>query len=384
MKKILFLAVSFVMALAVKAQSSATDVTSLLTNADFEKGTEGWDGTFVTQNSVQPNFSGTFLERWAGVYAQDQSTGKKTTVDGVEYYMLKDLFCSQTIKVDKAFYVLEAYVNAVQQNVEKMNPVTGVLLYANDDATSCATGNGQPELFKVGTFVTDTALTVGLCTKSTTANWIAWDNLKLTKYAVSTIEEGKLLWVKDELGVLQAEAEELMSSDMSAALRAELESSIAAIDAITTYADGVALRQTMEKQIADAKTSIEGYEKLMAKIEDIFANVLIDAEMNGYAELEAVVNAVMDKYTAGSIENAGVESELKALDEAVFAFRVANADGTKSFDVTDMFVTNSMVRTSSDGWDFAKDVKPGFQHEVAEFYDIVERYEIGGTTHNDN
>lgn len=365
------------MALAVNAQNGE-DVTSLLTNADFEKGTEGWDGTFVTQNSAQPNFSGTFLERWAGLHAQDQSTGKKTTVDGVEYYMLKDLFCSQTIKVDKAFYVLEAYVNAVQQNVEKMNPVTGVLLYANDDATSCATGNGQPELFKVGTFVTDTALTVGLCTKSTTANWIAWDNLKLTKYAVSTIEEGKLLWVKDELGVLQAEAEELMSSDMSAALRAELESSIAAIDAITTYADGVALRQTMEKQIADAKTSIEGYEKLMAKIEDIFANVLIDAEMNGYAELEAVVNAVMDKYTAGSIENAGVESELKALDEAVFAFRVANADGTESFDVTDMFVTNPTVRTkdATAGWTIENvlrdgkpiDNMPAWGHNTMEFW----------------
>ena len=65
MKKLTLLAMSFIMALTVKAQG-VEDVTSLLTNPDFESGTTGWDGTFVTQNSTQPNFSGTFLERWAG------------------------------------------------------------------------------------------------------------------------------------------------------------------------------------------------------------------------------------------------------------------------------------------------------------------------------
>lgn len=346
------------MALAVNAQDAGTDITSQFENADFEAGSSnGWTVTgpankqnLGTANTAANNgYQGTyFMEAW-------KPSGSS----------LNDFEWSQTKNVPNGFYVVKALAHSIEQS-KNVTP-QGTFIFAEDKQVEVTTTTASE--YTVVAEVTDDTLTIGYRGVSCNANWTACDYFRIIQCYGETEDAAKLSWVKYELNLLQAEAEELMSSDMSTTVRAGLEASIAAIANLTNYADADALWQTMKKQVADAKTSIEGYEKLMAKIEDIFANVLIDAEMNGYAELEAVVNAVMDKYDNGSIENAGIEAELKALDDAVFAFRVANADGTKSFDVTDMFVTNSMVRTSSDGWNFAKDVKPGFQHEVAEFFD---------------
>lgn len=353
------------MALAVNAQETGVDVTSKFTNTDFEGNTNtGWTITGqnagVMNTAVANNYQGTyFMEAWCN------SSGN-----------LADFDWSQTVTLPKGYYVVKALAHAIKQNQTTTPESKGVYLYANDQQVEIkSTVAAEHVVFGQ---VKDSTLTIGYRAKSCNVNWVAVDDYHVIQCYGETEDAAKLSWVKYELNLLQAEAEELMSSDMSTTVRAGLEASIAAIANLTNYADADALWQTMKKQVADAKTSIEGYEKLMAKIEDIFANVLIDAEMNGYAELEAVVNAVMDKYTAGSIENAGVESELKALDEAVFAFRVANADGTESFDVTDMFVTNPTVRTkeATSGWTIENvlrdgkpiDNMPAWGHNTMEFW----------------
>ncbi len=363
MKKILFLAVSFVMALAVNAQNAGTDITSQFENADFEAGSSnGWTVTgpankqnLGTANTAANNgYQGTyFMEAW-------KPSGSS----------LNDFEWSQTKNVPNGFYVVKALAHSIEQSKD-VTP-QGTFIFAEDKQVEVTTTTASE--YTVVAEVTDDTLTIGYRGVGCNANWTACDYFRIIQCYGETEDAAKLSWVKYELNLLQAEAEELMSSDMSTTVRAGLEASIAAIANLTNYADADALWQTMKKQVADAKTSIEGYEKLMAKIEDIIANVLIDAEMNGYAELEAVVYAVMDKYTAGSIENAGVESELKALDEAVFAFRVANADGTESFDVTDMFVTNPTVRTkdATAGWTIeggrTDPNMPAWGHNTMEFW----------------
>ncbi len=361
MKKITLLAMSFMMALMVKAQG-AEDVTSLLANPDFENGTTSWDGTFVTQGSAQPNFSGTFLERWAGYYAKDQSTGVYNE-DGVEYYKLIDLFCSQTIAVDNGFYVLEAYVNAVQQNLGSLNPVTGVLLFANDDVTSCATGNGQPELFKVGTVVTDGSLTVGLRTESTTANWIAWDNLKLVRYTGATIDEAKTLWAKDEMNLLKEELELLIENPMSAELRDAINDSFAAIETVTTYVDANALWNTMKAQAEEAEACIVAYEKLIEKIYEVFE--MADNNDNTDDLYDAADAAQID-YDDELLSAAEALATIDALNQAVYEYEMSIADGSIAFDVTERYVTNAALRDNNKGW---LGTSPVFGQGVAEFFD---------------
>ena len=360
MKKLTLLAMSLVMALTVKAQG-VEDVTSLLTNPDFESGTTGWDGTFVTQNSTQPNFSGTFLERWAGYHAKDQSTGVYNE-DGAEYYKLIDLFCSQTIAVENGFYVFEAYVNAVQQNVSSMNPVTGVLLFANDDVTSCATGNGQPELFKVGTIVTDGSLTVGLRTENTTANWIAWDNLKLVRYTGATIDEAKTLWAKDEMNLLKEVLEGIIENPMSADLRDAIYASFEEIESVSTYAEAEALWNTMKAQAEEAEACVAAYEKLILKIDALWT--MVD---EGADELEDVIWDAEEAYNGETLSAAEALAEIDALNDAVYEYNLSIADGTVGFAVTEKYVVNPSVRKNLDGWKW-DGAKPGLEHEVQEFY----------------
>lgn len=355
------------MALAVNAQNAGTDITSQFENADFEAGSSnGWTVTGPANKQNLGTASTAANNGYQGTYFMEAWRPSGTDLNDFEW--------SQTKSVPNGFYVVKALAHSIEQS-KNVTP-QGTFIFAEDKQVEVTTTTASEYTVFAG--VTDSTLTIGYRGVGCNANWTACDYFRIIQCYGETEDAAKLSWVKYELNLLQAEAEELMSSDMSTTVRAGLEASIAAIANLTNYVDADALWQTMKKQVADAKTSIEGYEKLMTKIEDIFANVLIDAEMNGYAELEAVVNAVMDKYTAGSIENAGVESELKALDEAVFAFRVANADGTESFDVTDMFVTNPTVRTkdATAGWTIENvlrdgkpiDNMPAWGHNTMEFW----------------
>jgi hypothetical protein len=360
MKKITLLAMSFIMALTVKAQYG-TDVTNLLTNPDFESGTTGWEGTFATQNSAVPNFSGTFLERWAGYHALDQSTGVYKEGD-IEYYKLIDLFCSQTISVENGFYVLEAYVNAVQQNLGSLNPVTGVLLFANDDVTSCATGNGQPELFKVETTVTDGSLTVGLRTENTTANWIAWDNLKLVRYTGATIDEAKVLWMKDEMNPLKENLELLIKNPMSAELRDAINESFDAIEIVTTFVAAEALWNTMKAQVEEAEACVAAYEQLILRIDEMY-----EEAKNGdnTYDLFNAAHAAHVKYNGEILSAAEALAEIEVLNQAVYDYQMSIADGSIAFDVTERYITNPTLRENSNGWSGSK---PGLEHQVMEFF----------------
>ena len=326
------------MALAVKAQSSATDVTSLLTNPDFEEGSTGWtisggNGNWQVANTAA-NFSYSavnFMEDWIG-------SGSN----------LPDLDCHQVLTVDNGVYVLVALAHATQQSNAAIE-IKGMNMYANLDSVAVS-GTTPPNEYRIMTVVADGNLKIGYCGKNINANWVAWDNVRLYKYEAETVEAGKLAFVKDQLVEVQAAAEELIGQPMQKSLEDGMKASIASIATVASYEEANALWKALKQQIADAKVSIAAYEKLYEKLNQILADILIDDSMNGYAELEAVTYASMDKYNAGSMDAAGVEAELKTLDDAIFAFNLANADGRRGFDVTDMFVTNPTVYTTAEGW----------------------------------
>ncbi len=369
MKKITLLAMSLVMALTVKAQGSE-DVTHLLTNASFDAQTTaettpvtGWAGEFQTQTASYENFTGTFAEKWCGSYKT--GTGQVLEEDGKTYYLLSDFSCSQTIDVENGVYVLGAYVIANNQDLTRLNPVHGVLLCANEDTTSCTSGNGVPAWHQVTTVVTDGKLTVALRTQSTTANWVAWDGIVLTRYAGATVEEAKLAWVLDELNKLSETALTLADGTIQASLVEAINATVNAIGDVTTYDAGAALLATLQEQVAAAELSAEAYVHLVTAL-DAAANELGQGFTEGVEDFEAAVEVAQAVYDNATATVEEVEAAIAKLQEDLFTFQMLNADGTIAFDVTERFMTNPTMRKNAEGWSGSQ---PGLEYEVMEFYD---------------
>ena len=158
------------------------DVTDeYVTNPDFNGSIDGWTDTYSEaaqnhgyQSANYRNGSiriSQFAEAW-----RDKSNWRR----------LGDAAISQQLTLIPAGkYRLEADAIGVYQGDES-TPVTGVLLFLNDgtnEATSTiSTGNGKPEHFSVEMTTSNSQLTIGVCTRNTTANWLAFDNVKLYWY----------------------------------------------------------------------------------------------------------------------------------------------------------------------------------------------------------
>ena len=186
MKKFTLLAMSFAMALTVKAQE---DVTSLLTNPDFESDASGWTivgGNKIAATAANYGYNGIkFIENWV---AAPETLG--------------DQSWSQTIEVPNGVYVIKSLAHAVLQSDASVVPA-GVAIYANKDEVAVTTTNTNPPTeYSVATVVTDGKLTIGYRITSCNINWAAWDNVRVFQYTGATEEEAKLAWMRDELETL--------------------------------------------------------------------------------------------------------------------------------------------------------------------------------------
>ena len=171
---------------------SWVDITSAnVMYPSFDGTISGWTVTFDNSNSDNRGYQSAyynnensgvyiyqFLEAWANNNTNDSNWRGK--------YNLGDGQLSQAIyNLSAGKLRLEADIIAVDQNLGN-NPVTGVYLFISDGTkeatTEVATDNGKPEHFSVEFDNTASSVTIGLRTESTTANWIAIDNVKLYWY----------------------------------------------------------------------------------------------------------------------------------------------------------------------------------------------------------
>lgn len=159
------------------------DVTEdFVTNPKFNGNIDGWEDNFweASQNHGyqsanyrnQSIFISQFAEAWRP--NNDWWTG------GV----LGDGSISQQLTgLPAGRFRLEVDAIATDQGYRN-DPVSGVLLFINDGTTeavtSMSTGNGAPEHFSVEMPTTQSELTIGVRTENTTANWLAFDNVKLS------------------------------------------------------------------------------------------------------------------------------------------------------------------------------------------------------------
>ena len=159
-----------------EGSTPAIDVTSLITNPSFGGNTDGWivdmpnaynkgyQGARYTNGDVTIDL---FAEAWIDSNAGTLGTGSITqTLTGL----------------NDGLYTLE--VDAIACNQRTGETVTGVELIANSKSTystAVATGNERPEHFTLLCYCVGGIMTIGLqTTASATANWIAFDNVKLT------------------------------------------------------------------------------------------------------------------------------------------------------------------------------------------------------------
>ena len=348
MKKITLLAMSFIMALTVKAQYG-TDVTSLLTNPDFESGTDGWTttgGVKIAGTAANYGYNGTsFMEEWI---SSDQNLG--------------DREWSQTINVPNGVYAIRVLAHAVKQSDGSVVP-SGVVIYANSDEVPVTTTNTNPPTeYVVATVVTDGKLTIGYRIKSCNINWTAWDNIRISQYLSESVDEAKTWWVKDEMNLLKEDLELLIENPMSAALRDAINESFDAIESVNTYADADALWTTMKAQAEEAEACVVAYEKLIEKIDEVME--MVDNNDNTDDLYDAADAAQID-YEDELLSAAEALATIDALNQAIFDYQMSIADGSIAFDVTERYVANPTLRDNNKGW---SGNNPAFGHGVAEFY----------------
>lgn len=350
MKKITLLAMSFVMALTVKAQRG-TDVTNLLSDPDFESSATGWTivgGNKIAATAATYGYNGTnFIENWVAA----PST-------------LGDQSWSQTIEVPNGIYVVRSLAHAVLQSDASVVP-SGVAIYANQDMVPVTTTNTNPPTeYTVATIVTDGKLKVEYRISSCNVNWAAWDNVRLMQYVGDTEEAAKLLWMQDELDALAVSAMELIEAPMSQALKDAIQASVDAIADVVTYDDVAALLETLKAQLAEAELCIEAYARLLATLEA--ANAELERGFSeGLDEFYDAIDAAQAAYEAAELGLEETEAAILKLLKDIEAFQMANADGTERFDMTDRYMTNPTLRKNSQGWSGST---PGLEYEVMEFF----------------
>ena len=353
MKKFTLLAMSLMMALCVKAEYGV-DITGQLANPDFENGAEGWSivgGNKIAATAASYGYNGTnFMEEWV---PSNENIGDRSW--------------SQTIEVPNGVYVIRALAHAVKQSDGSLVP-EGVSIYANSDAVAVTTTHTNPPAeYSVYTQVTDGKLTVGFRIEKCNVNWTAWDNVRVTQYTAETMDQALVNFAKDEMMFLAVEAEELIASKIQASLAEGMEASAAAIETVGTWAEAEALWNTFKAQIEEAKASLEAYAALQAKLEQAYVwgeeglSEAID-------EFMAAITTAEEIYDEAPLNVEDTRAAVVALDNAIFEFFMANADGTISVDVTEKFMTNSSVRENISSWTVDGD-RPTFGHGVGEFYE---------------
>lgn len=197
----------------------ATDI--VLVNASLDGNINGWENTFQSgvtavncgyQGASYTNNGTTLTELGSALNEDDQPAYLNGFIEAwrpneEDPHHIGDAQLSQTIYgLPTGVYKLTCDANAVQQGSYFPNPVEGVKLFIATDTgkevfINVATGNGNPEHFSV-TFTCPEgvrAMTFGLKTENTTANWIAADNFRIYYYGNSGDLPPEMLILMDQV-----------------------------------------------------------------------------------------------------------------------------------------------------------------------------------------
>lgn len=317
------------------SEENPLDATEYLVNPSFEDGTKGWtiDGLVSQTNSSFTKKNGsTYMEKWVG---QGNKVGNASI--------------TQTVTdLPNGIYKLTVAAQNLNQSSTSQK-CEGARIFADDEETTVYTPNDYSVTF---TNLTNGA-TIGFEANGATGNWLATDNFRLSLIGVISAEV-----VLAETARLTAEAEALTQHMMCRTAADELAAAITKTKAITaTYTDAEVADavKAIKLAIGNARTSIAQYQALAKAADD--AEAIYDAGMNGAEELKAEIDKARKLYANDTATKAQIEEEIRLLEKAVLAFRIANATpgtGTApAVTATNKYVatgaTQALVRATTTG-----------------------------------
>ena len=317
------------------SEENPLDATEYLVNPSFEDGTKGWtiDGLVSQTNSSFTKKNGsTYMEKWVG---QGNKVGNASI--------------TQTVTdLPNGIYKLTVAAQNLNQSSTSQK-CEGARIFADDEETTVYTQNDYSVTF---TNLTNGA-TIGFEANGATGNWLATDNFRLSLIGVISAEV-----VLAETARLTAEAEALTQHMMCRTAADELAAAITKTKAITaTYTDAEVADavKAIKLAIGNARTSIAQYQALAKAADD--AEAIYDAGMNGAEELKAEIDKARKLYANDTATKAQIEEEIRLLEKAVLAFRIANATpgtGTApAVTATNKYVatgaTQALVRATTTG-----------------------------------
>lgn len=365
------------------SEDNPADMTSLIVNPDFEEmSANGWILTITGQNvQFQRNANlpngyvngdiaiSHFIEAWI-------PSGNGTLGDGE--------LSQKVYGLPAGKYMLEADIIAVNQGNASIS-ATGAYLFANDMNKEVATGNEKPQHFTLN-FIHDGSdeLTIGVKTVSTTANWLAADNFRLTYYGQSNDSQEK--------SELQNAIVEALSFDTTQpaeqAIKDAFANALSAAQAAYSNNDAneyISAKQNLKQAQQNLRESINIYKNLNAYLADgsrLSESIRMAGENTRwsdlYNQLTSLQNELQDAYNQGTISGSSIPSVPSRATNIINEY-FANGNNMQQGDDMTILIQNAHFREGNGqdipGWTIAE----GTAATLDANYHNAESYQDGNT-----
>lgn len=286
--------------LSIASADAAIDMTKEIVNPSFEvNGSAGWTNEGMqsqTNSSFAPKSGSTYMEAWTGGGGS-----------------IHDCTLSQTLNLPNGKYVLTASAQCIQQGSNN-SAASGGYIFGDDYQTEV----GKAGTYSVEVIVLENKMTFGFKTRSAKGNWVAVDNFKL-KYQGRSDE-----MLLDALKTRCEKMEALAASHMNASVLASLNKAVADAKSLANVKNVAQVAAALRESGEAAEKSIAAYASLDAILTKAHA---IDANGQDADAFRAAIAKAQSVYDEAAAQEDDIDKAVKALDEAILSYRVANATG---------------------------------------------------------
>lgn len=285
---------------SIATETDPYDITELVANAGFEKGSKDWTfesmGT-QSNDSFKKKVGSTYAEKW---------TGSAGVGNGKIYQTITDLPSGKYRLTAVAHNIIEW---------ETATTCTGAWIFGEDQRTAVS----KDARYSVDFTVVGGSATIGFVAENASGNWICVDDFHLLYLGMSGDME------KDALNALISQAESLKSQDMDTNIMEELNAALSQARSAEGSQSINEAAKRLKAAIAAAEANIPLYKTLESAITN--ATKALSDGTNGKEVLEKAIADAEQVYLSGTLTQAIVDAQCLALSNAVFAFHIANASG---------------------------------------------------------
>lgn len=386
----------FAMAFSSLAFAEGQDVSNKIWNGDAEKGLQGWEVTFATDNNVDGRiwkisnhtegispgsmgywgFTNHCLEIWAG------------QTDGVGNPVGKNSITQVVTDLPNGTYVFGAFTIATIQShgtsenktkyIPTKDDVEGVYMFANDVKQTIATND--PEAcdslpaahsvkLNVAAQVIDGSLKFGFgAEEGTPASFICFDNATLYFFGDMEPDAALAEAYKMDLKRACSASDTLKMYPMAVAVKAEMEAAVNAAADVSGVDDCMAAEEVVRLANLKARISINNYKKLVnliAKAEEVLSK-----EWSGFVEpqVEALTEATekaKEDLAAGLLEGDELNEYVSEFENTINMVEIDEL--YELIDALEQFINDYESISESDPNYFCGDFHPGFGEEVGQY-----------------